>query len=527
VSAASTQGTHPPREQFTGQVGFILSAIGSAVGLGNIWRFPGVAYENGGGAFLVPYLVALLTAGIPILFLDYAIGHRFRGGAPQAFRRVKGWLESLGWFQVMICIVIAVYYAAVVAWAASFFVYSFGLQWGDDAEAFFFGDHLQLAEGAGADTLLTFDFVAAVLIPLALVWLVSIVVLAAGVVKGVQRANVIFIPLLLVAFGALVVRALFLDGASTGLDALFTPQWDALGDPDVWIAAYGQIFFSLSVAFGIMITYSSYRRRKSNMTGPGLVVAFSNSGFEMLAGLGVFSALGFLAVQQGTTVDELGIAGVGLAFVTFPTIVSQMPAGALFGALFFGSLVMAGFTSLISILQVVAAGIQEKFALSRRAAVTWLGVVLGVVSVLGFSTTTGLILLDTVDYWVNNMGIVASAIFMCVFVVWIYRRAPELRYHLNAVSTLRIGSWWYACVGLIVPVMLIVMLVQTILIRVDEPYGGYPQNYLLIAGWGTVVLLFLGAIVFSLLPWRGPKAFAAWPTYPPLDDPAVTKETSR
>ncbi|GAA4731535.1 sodium-dependent transporter [Isoptericola chiayiensis] len=523
----SAQHQAPPREQFTGQVGFILSAIGSAVGLGNIWRFPGVAYENGGGAFLVPYLIALLTAGIPILFLDYALGHRFRGGAPQAFRRVKGWLETLGWFQVMICIVIAIYYAAVVAWAASFFVYSFGLDWGDDPEAFFFGEHLQLADVGGADPWLTFDFVGAVLIPLVLVWLVVIAVLAAGVVKGVQRANVIFIPLLLIAFGALVVRALFLDGAADGLNALFTPQWDALADPDVWIAAYGQVFFSLSVAFGIMITYSSYRKRRSNMTGPGLVVAFSNSGFEMLAGLGVFSALGFLALESGTTVDELGIAGVGLAFVTFPAIVSEMPAGALFGALFFGSLVMAGFTSLVSILQVVSAALQEKFALSRTTAVLWLGGVLGAVSVLGFSTTTGLILLDTVDYWVNNMGIVLSAILMCVLVVWVYRKAPELRYHLNAVSTAQIGAWWYACVGAIVPVMLVVMLVQTVMIRIDEPYGDYDETYLLYAGWGTVALLVVGALVFWAFRWRGPREYRAWPPYPPVEDPAVRKEASR
>ncbi len=126
-----------PREQFSGQVGFILSAIGSAVGLGNIWRFPGVAYENGGGAFLVPYLVALLTAGIPILLLDYAVGHRYRGSAPTALRRVKTWLEPLGWFQVMISFVIAVYYAAVIAWALRYTFFSVDEAWGDDPPGFF------------------------------------------------------------------------------------------------------------------------------------------------------------------------------------------------------------------------------------------------------------------------------------------------------------------------------------------------------------------------------------------------------
>ena len=516
--STTTTDTSPPREQFTGQVGFILSAIGSAVGLGNIWRFPGVAYENGGGAFLVPYVIALLTAGIPILFLDYALGHRFRGGPPTVFRRVKKWLETLGWFQVMICFVIAIYYAAIIGWALSFFVYSFTLKWGDDTAGFFTGDYLQLSDTANGGAWFTLDFVPAVLIPLLLVWVATIVVLVGGVAKGIEKANVIFLPLLVVAFSVLVVRAIFLDGATDGLNALFTPDWGALGDMNVWIAAYGQIFFSLSVAFGIMITYSSYRKRRANLTSPGLVVAFSNSGFEMLAGIGVFAALGFLAHEQGVAVADLeGITGPILSFVTFPAVVSQMPAGPLFGALFFGSLAMAGFTSLISILQVVAAGFQEKFGLTRRQAVLWIGVVAAVLSVVGFSTTTGLIALDTIDNWSNNVGIVASAVLMCVFLVWLLRTSPELRYHLNAVSTVQVGRWWYVCVGAIVPAVLAYMLVSRIVDLVQNGYEGYDDTYLLYAGWGTLVVLVVGAVVLTLPRWRrSPDDFVAWPEYPPV-----------
>ena len=531
MTATSTHDTQPPREQFTGQVGFILSAIGSAIGLGNIWRFPGVAYENGGGAFLVPYVIALLTAGIPILFLDYALGHRFRGGAPTALRRAKTWLESLGWFQVMICFVIAIYYAVIIAWALSFFVYSFDLKWGDDTAAFFTGEYLQLSDTANGGPWFSLDFVPAVLIPLILVWIATIAVLAGGIAKGIEKANIVFLPLLVVAFAILVVRAIFLDGAGDGLNALFTPDWGALGDPNVWIAAYGQIFFSLSVAFGIMITYASYRKRKANLSSPGLVVAFSNSGFEMLAGIGVFAALGFLAHEQGVAVGDLeGITGPILSFVTFPAVVSQMPAGPLFGALFFGSLTMAGFTSLISILQVVSAGIQEKFGLTRRRAVLVLGTVATVLSVVGFSTTTGLIALDTIDNWSNNIGIVASAVLMCIFLIWVLRKGPELRYHLTAVSTFPVGRWWYACVGAIVPAVLAYMLVSRIVDLVQNGYEGYDETYLLFAGWGTVVVLVVGAILLTLPRWRvDPDRFDAWPTYPPVASAPATsgKETDR
>src|SRR5699024_858385 len=138
-----------------------------------------------------------------------------------------------------------------------------------------------------------------VLVPLVLVWAFTLFVLRGGIQRGIARVSQIFIPLLVVLFVILVVQALFQPGALEGLNALFTPNWQALTDPKVWVAAYGQIFFSLSIAFGIMITYAAHLKRKTNLTGAGLVVGFSNSGFELLAGIGVFSALGFMAQAQG------------------------------------------------------------------------------------------------------------------------------------------------------------------------------------------------------------------------------------
>jgi NSS family neurotransmitter:Na+ symporter len=521
MSAASApHAAAPPREQWTGQVGFILAAIGSAVGLGNIWRFPGVAYENGGGAFLIPYLVALITAGIPILFLDYAIGHRFRGSAPTAFRRLGGrrsgrWLEGLGWFQVAIAFVIGLYYTVVIAWALSYFVFSFDLRWGDDTAGFLTGDYLEVSDPG-----FSLQFVPGVLIPLVIVWVVTIAVLAAGVAKGVQRANVIFLPLLVVAFAVLVVRALFLDGAADGLNALFTPDWEALGDPNVWIAAYSQIFFSLSIAFGIMITYASYRKRRANLTAPGLVVAFANSSFEILAGIGVFATLGFFAFEQGIEVSELeGLTGVGLSFITFPAIVSQMPGGPIFGALFFGSLTLAGFTSLLSVLQVVSAAFQEKFGLTTRQAAVRVGGVSAVLSILIFSTTTGLLALDTVDQWANNIGIVSSAVLSTILVVWVLRKGDELRFHLNSVSTFVAGRVWVFLVGILAPIVLAYMLISRIISLLIDGYADLPGWYLGIAGWGTIAFIIVAAVIFTALRWkRDPDDFTAWPAYAPITE---------
>src|SRR5699024_7377017 len=212
--------------------------------------------------------------------------------------------------------------------------------------------------------------------------------------------------LLVIMFVILVVRSLFLPGAIDGLDAFFQPNWAALLDAKVWIAAYGQIFFSLSVAFGIMLTYASYLKRKTNLTGSGLVVGFANSGFEMLAGVGVFAALGFMAHAANVGVDEVVSNGVGLAFIAFPTIISEMPGGAIFGVLFFLSLIFAGLTSLVSIIQVPISAIADKTGWSERTSTVVVGGLMAIVSILIMPTATGLSVLDTIDEFTNNLGIV-------------------------------------------------------------------------------------------------------------------------
>ncbi|MGO1412317.1 sodium-dependent transporter [Microbacterium sp.] len=510
MTRAGSTAAVPQREQWTGQFGFIISAIGSAVGLGNIWRFPGVAYESGGGAFLIPYLVALVTAGIPILFLDYAIGHRFRGSVPLALKRLGGKLgEGLGWFQVAICVFIAVYYTAVLAWSSSYFVFSWDLRWGDDTAGFFVGEYLQTAESP-----FTLEFVPSVMIPLAIAWIVTLIILAAGVVKGVQRANMIVIPLLIIGFLVLVGFALTLPGAVDGLNAFFTPDFAALADPNVWIAAYGQIFFSLSIAFGIMITYSSYRRRRSNMTGAGLVVAFANSSFELIAGIGVFATLGFFAFQQGIAVGDLeGLTGVGLSFMTFPAIVSQMPGGAWFGALFFGSLTLAGLTSLISILEVVIAALRDKFGWTRRGTVLGFGVPLAVISLVLFGSTSGLTALDTIDAWSNQLGIVGSAVGMSIIVLWVNRKGPVLARHLSTVSTFKVGVLWQIFTTVLAPVVLGYMLIAKAVDFLQNGYEGYDTWYLWVAGWGCIIVMLIAAFVLPQLRWsQDPDRFDAWPT---------------
>lgn len=487
----------PQRESWSSRSVFILAAIGSAVGLGNIWRFPYVAYSNGGGAFMIPYLVALLTAGIPLLFLYYSLGHRFRASPPLAFRRLHRRAEFIGWWQVGVCFVIAVYYAVVIAWAGRFAFLSFGSNMKDDPGSAF----SNMTGMSGVDEV-GFEFTGDVVWPLLIVWIVVLVILALGVQKGIGATAKFFVPALVILFLIVVIRALFLQGAAGGLDALFTPDWGALTDSSVWIAAYGQIFFSLSVGFGIMITYSSYLKRKTNLTGSGLVVGFSNSAFEILAGIGVFAALGYMSTVQGVPVGEVADSGIGLAFIAFPTIISTMPGGAIFGFLFFVSLLFAGLTSLISIVQVIISAVQDKFGIARVPATLMVGGAATIVSMLLFPTRSGVMVLDTVDHFVNEFGIVGVALCSIIAVVWILRRLPNQRDHLNALSSFKLGWVWMTCVGVITPIVLTYMLIDQIINFIDEGYEGYEGGVTAGFGWALQIALIVIAVALSFTTWR-------------------------
>lgn len=507
------------REAFSSRTVFILAAMGSAIGLGNIWRFPYIAYENGGGAFMVPYLVALLSAGLPLLMLDYAIGHRFRASAPLAFRRLHPKAEFLGWWQLAICCIIAVYYAAILAWAGSYTIFSFTKAWGDDPEGFFMGQYLQVADTVAPG----FDFVPQVLIGMIIVWVVLIAVMCLGVQNGIGRFNVIFLPLLIVMFVVMVVISLTLDGAAMGLDALFTPNWAALASPSVWMAAYGQIFFSLSVGFGIMVTYASYLKPKTDLTSSALVVGFANSSFEILAGIGVFAALGFMASSSGVPVADVATNGIGLAFIAFPTIISQAPAGTLIGVLFFGALTFAGFTSLISIVEVVIAGFQDKLGLSRIPAVLVVVIPLAIVSLALLPTTTGLSLLDVADAFVNNYGIMLVALVAIALLTAGFTALPVLRDHLNAVSTFKLGRTWMLLVGGLGIVVLGYSLVGQLGTTLSEGYGGYPSWYVGVFGWGMALSLPVLAWLMTRIPWSRRSHDADASPHPSILDPVLDR----
>lgn len=492
------------RSQWGSRAGFILAAIGSAVGLGNIWRFPAVAYENGGGAFFIPYLFALLTAGIPILILEYTMGQKYRGSAPLTFRRMNKKVEGIGWWGVMVAFIISTYYSVIVAWAISYSIFAVNLSWGDDTEGFLYKNYLNLVETPGQ----LGSIVPGVFIPLIIVWAVVLGVLSRGVKRGIELANRIMIPTLVTVFAIIVIRAITLPGALSGLDAFFKPDFSQILNSSVWVAAYGQIFFSLSIAFAIMVTYASYLPKKSDVTNNAFIVGFSNSGFELLAGIGVFSILGFMATQQGVGIDEVVDGGVGLAFVVFPAIINEFPAfNELFGFLFFASLILAGLTSLISIVETYVSGLCDKFNISRTKAVLYGGGLSAILSLI-FATQGGLFVLDLVDYFINHFGVAVLGLIEVVVIVWLLRKAKLFKSHANEISDIKLGAWWTISIGVITPIVLGYMFYDLFVTNVFKKFATNTGNYegysdaFISLGWIVAISALIIGIILAAMKWK-------------------------
>jgi NSS family neurotransmitter:Na+ symporter len=485
------------REQWKSQAGFLFAAVGSAIGLGNIWRFSYMAYSYGGGAFLIPYVVALLTAGIPLLILEFGIGHERIGSAPLAYAKIRRSWEWLGWWAVIFVMFgIELYYTTVISWCLNFFTLSFGLGWGEDPNAFFFKEFLNVSEGPHQ----VGQIRTPIFVGLAAVWFLNWYITYRGVRRGIELANKIFMPLLFVLTAVLVFWALSPEGAMEGVKAYLKPDLSKLSTPKVWIDAYSQIFFTLSLGFGIMIAYASYLPEKTNITRSAVLTGFINSGYSLFAGFAVFAVLGFMATAQNQPISEVVSQSIGLAFVAYPKAVSLMPGGNLFGAIFFLCLFVAGMSSSISILEAFTSAMVDKFGYRRKVVVTVTSLI-GFAGSIVFTTQGGLFWLDIVDHFLTHYGLVAVGVLECFVVAWIFR-LKVLRNHINKISSIKLGLWWDLLIKYFIPLILGVILVGDIIGELKEPYEGYSWSSLILIGRDWVLLTLIAAFWVASRPWK-------------------------
>jgi NSS family neurotransmitter:Na+ symporter len=407
ASAPAARGTWGSR------VGFILAAAGSAVGLGNIWRFPTSVGRGGGAAFVLIYLACVFVIAIPIMLAELAIGRRTQRNPVGAFTVLapgSAW-KYLGFLGVLTGLAILSYYCVVAGWTLGFFAKTIA------------GSFTNIA----SEDVVRQAFLGMIANPFsalglhALFMILTMWVVVGGVRHGIERASKILMPILLVILLLLVVRSVTLPGAEAGLDFYLRPDFSKV-NAGVVMNALGQAFFSLSLGMGAMITYGSYLCRKEDLFSSAVWVSLTDAGIAVLAGLAIFPALFTISTVEPE-------AGPGLIFMVLPNIFDKIPFGQFFGAGFFLLLAIAALTSSISLLEVVVAYFVDEKAWSRRNAVLAFGgvaFVLGVPSALGHGAVgwlsslpgLGLSFLELVDVVFGNFSLTIGALLISLFVVW-------------------------------------------------------------------------------------------------------------
>ena len=385
----------------------------------------------------------------------------------------------------------------ILSWAMKYFTLSFNKGWGNDTNAYFYNDFLRLTDSP-------FQFgsvIWPVLIGILLVWGISWFICYRGVKGGIEKLNKILLPTLVAIMVIIAIRGVTLEGATLGLNKLFTPDWSKVMEPKVWIAAYGQVFYSLRLAMGIMMTYSSYLPKKTDINNSAFMTGFANCGFEFLCAIAVFAILGVMATSQGVGIEEVVSSGIGLAFIVFPKVFTVMGTwGTILGCLFFACLVFAGLTSCVSLVEAVSSAIIDKTGWERKKVVSYISIIGALLSAT-FATGAGLYILDIMDNFINCYGIVVVGLLEVIVIGWIVKPAT-IRNHTNKTSYFKIGKWWDFVVKFITPTMLLIMLISNFVAELKAPYGDYNLPELFAYGWSVVGLGIIGALLFSKAPWK-------------------------
>ncbi|WP_458403366.1 sodium-dependent transporter [Methanobrevibacter sp.] len=437
--------------QWDSSLAFIFAMIGAAVGLGNIWRFSYVLYSNGGGSFFIPYFIAIAIMGVPFLILEYGVGFSFKESFSKILRRIKPQFEIIAWILILFVFVVTIYYMVILSWDLVYLLSSFTFNWGTDTAAYFTQSVGGSSNLSNAGFLIIPTTIGVILLWIAL-WFIS----HRDVDKGIGRVSKILIPALFVIMAIIIVYALTLPGAGKGIDALLTPDWSMLGNVNIWLAAFAQIIFSLSMGQAIALTYASYLPENSKLIDNVLIVVTSNSLFEICTAFGVFAILGYMSTTAGTPIVQLVTEGTGLVFVVFPMIFNIMgPVGRVLAPLLFLAILFAGITSALGFFEPMLNSTSAKFGWSRKKTATVLAI-LGCAFSIPLTCGISSYIVGVIDSFVNEFGILLLIGIQCIIFAWFYgveRFIPAL----NANSTFKVGKTWMFIIKYLLPAVLIIM----------------------------------------------------------------------
>ncbi len=459
------------RESWKSRTGLILAVAGGAIGLGNFLRFPVQAAENGGGAFMVPYIIAFFLIGIPLMWTEWSIGRfggaRGHGTAPAIFNLF--WKSPISRFfgvlGLWVPLVVVIYYVYIESWTLG---YSIHFLLGSSPEVLDFSNSPQEALkpyssflgnyiGAGEGNFLTPSvmaygaFIATMLI--------NLVILLRGVSKGIEAFAKIALPALFIMAIILFIRVLTLEtpngSAIQGLNFLWTPDLSALTNPGVWVAAAGQIFFTLSLGFGSIIVYASYTKKNQDVVLNGLTSATINETAEVILGgtIAIPAAVAFFGIAGAVTIAQSGAFNLG--FVSLPAIFASMPAGQFLGFLWFFLLFFAGLTSSLFLAQTVIAFFEDNFDLTRtKSVLITMGLIFISVLMVIFIDQT----LDEWDFWAGTIGIVIFGLIEVVMFMWIFG-GEKAWAEMNRDSKIKVPRIFYYVLRYVTPLFMLVLIV--------------------------------------------------------------------
>lgn len=478
---------------------FILAAVGSAVGLGNAWRFPGLAAKHGGGTFLLVYLLAMVVMGIPLLMMEVSIARKFRKGAVESMRGIKKRFEPIGWAATSNAFVIVCYYSVVFAWVILMFVNSWqfaGMTGDSEAASGLFFNLTQttgLIEGSSIP--------GEVLVCLLVAWGLIFYCIRNGAssVSKVVKFTV-FAPVLLLLIMA--VKGMTMDGAMEGLRMFFIPDVSALSDATLWVDAIGQVFYSLSIMMAIMFAYGSYLPDDANVAVDCTIIAFSDMAVSVLSGIVMFTTMGGTGM-----LDKITASGISTAFIVYPQAIVNLTnigwVNALFGAIFYLMLITLAIDSAFSIVEGISASVADKFHLSPKKVTIAICAICGIISIL-FVTQAGLAWLDIVDAWTNQINLIVIGILECVAIGWCFNLRKVLNEVNRNTKKFKVPYWWFAAsIKIVSPLLLAGLFIWNMVTLFVFQGGTYNPDYPIwaqvAAGWVVSGLVFISGFIAKIV----------------------------
>lgn len=469
----------PVTEEWGSRLAILIAAVSMAVGTGNIWRFPRVAAEWGGGTFLIAVTVGLVVWAVPLLMCEFLMGSRSRLGNIGAFRDFMGPRNTwAGAFMAMVTIGIMFYYAVVAGWCIRYFVVSATGAIGPEIDGRAYWDAFI------ADPVQTLGYHA-----LAVGF--SAVVVYRGIKGGLERVLTLFLPALLVILLILAVRAVTLPGAEQGLRYLFIPDWPSLWSGRLWLEAFTQVAWSTGAGWGLVMVYAVYAREKEDIAVNAGIVAFSDVVVGVVAAAVVLGTLFAVAPTTAFAEEALGAGNVGLTFIYIVDLLATMPGAVVLAPLFFLALALAGVSSLIAMFELGTTNLMN-FGVARRRAAVYVGVAC---FLFGIPSALSITFLDNQD-WVWGVGLLISGLLTALAIV--KYGVERARAEINETSDVAVGRWWSVFIRLVPVVFLVVFSWWVYQSVVDNPDSWWNPFETFSTGTMVVQWLVLFAAVYAL-----------------------------